>query len=247
VTAPGGAPATPLAGRSAVVTGASRGVGLAVARRLAGAGARVALLARSADLLAREAAALDHGAFAVPCDLTSRTAVSEAVCFVCDELEGPPDVLVNNAGLFTVAPAHELSADDFADTVDTNLVAPFTLLRGFLPAMRKRGRGHVVTIGSVADRAAFPENAAYAASKYGLRALHEVVRLELRGTGVRATLVSPGPTDTPLWDPHDPGGPAGKFPPRSAMLPADAVADAVLFALSLPPEVNVDELRLSRS
>jgi NAD(P)-dependent dehydrogenase (short-subunit alcohol dehydrogenase family) len=128
-------------------------------------------------------------------------------------------VLVNNAGVFAVAPAHETEPDAFAAGIDANLVAPFRLVRAFLPAMRDRGAGHLVTVGSIADRNTFPGNAAYAAGKYGLRALHEVLRVELRGTGVRATLVSPGPVDTPLWDPLDPDSREG-FTPRAAMLRA---------------------------
>ena len=112
--------------------------------------------------------------------------------------------------------------------------------------MRERGTGHVLSIGSIADRSAFAGNAAYAASKYGLRALHEVLRAELRGTGVRATLVSPGPVDTELWDPIDPDRQPG-FTPRASMLAPLDVADAVLYALSAPADVNVDELRLSHS
>jgi NADP-dependent 3-hydroxy acid dehydrogenase YdfG len=112
--------------------------------------------------------------------------------------------------------------------------------------MRDRGSGHVVTIGSVADHTALPHNAAYAASKFGLRGLHEVLRAELRASGVRATLVSPGPVDTPLWDAIDPDQRPG-FTPRAMMLSPDAVAGAVLYAVTQPPEVNVDELRLSRS
>jgi NADP-dependent 3-hydroxy acid dehydrogenase YdfG len=92
----------------------------------------------------------------------------------------------------------------------------------------------------------FPGNAAYAASKHGLRALHEVVRAELRGSGVRATLVSPGPVDTELWNAIDTES-SGGFTPRSQMLDADAVADAVHYALVAPASMNVDELRLSRS
>jgi NADP-dependent 3-hydroxy acid dehydrogenase YdfG len=91
-----------------------------------------------------------------------------------------------------------------------------------------------------------PENAAYAASKFGLRGLHEVLRAELRGSGVRASLVSPGPVDTPLWDPVDPDRRPG-FTPRALMLSPEAVADAVIYVLSQPAEVNVDELRLSRN
>ena len=112
--------------------------------------------------------------------------------------------------------------------------------------MRERARGHIVTIGSIADRVAFPENGAYAASKFGLRGLHEVLRAELRGSGVRATLVSPGPVDTALWDEIDPDNRPG-FSPRASMLAADAVASAVVYAVTQPADVNVDELRLSRA
>jgi NADP-dependent 3-hydroxy acid dehydrogenase YdfG len=112
--------------------------------------------------------------------------------------------------------------------------------------MRARKRGHIVTIGSIADRVAFPENGAYAASKFGLRALHEVLRAELRGSGVRTTLVSPGPVDTSLWDAIDTETRAG-FTPRRQMLSTRAVADAVRYVVSQPDDVNVDELRLSRS
>ena len=94
-------------------------------------------------------------------------------------------MLVNNAGIFQLAPVAQTAPDAFLATLDANLVAPFRLVRALLPGMLARGSGHVVTIGSVADRATFPENGAYAASKYWLRALHEVLRAELRGTGVR--------------------------------------------------------------
>ncbi len=110
--------------------------------------------------------------------------------------------------------------------------------------MKRRRAGHVVTVGSIADRVAMPGNAAYAASKFGVRALHEVLRQELRDTGVRASLVSPGPVDTPLWDAIDPDGREG-FTPRSRMLPAAAVAAAVQYVVTAPSDVNVDELRLS--
>ena len=112
--------------------------------------------------------------------------------------------------------------------------------------MRKRASGHIVSIGSIADRVAFPENGGYAAAKFGLRGLHAVLRAELAGSGVRSTLVSPGPVDTPLWDDVNPDEREG-FTPRSAMLRPEEVAAAVLFAVSQPASVNVDELRLSRS
>jgi NADP-dependent 3-hydroxy acid dehydrogenase YdfG len=163
-----------------------------------------------------------------------------------DAFGGAPDVLVNNAGAFTVAPIAETPAADFVAALEANLVGPFRLVRALLPAMLARGSGHVVSVGSIADRFTFPGNGAYAASKYGLRAFHEVLRAELRGTGVRASLVSPGPVDTPLWDAIGPDEREG-FTPRAQMLRAEAVADAIRYVVTAPAGVNVDELRLSRS
>ena len=233
--------------RTALVTGASRGIGRAVAERLAASGVLVAALARTRDALAALARAHPDGRV-VPlvADLRDAAATARALDAARAACGGAPDLLVNTAGVFAVAPAHETDADAFAAVLDANLAAPFRLVRALLPEMRARGAGHIVTIGSVADRTTFPGNAAYAASKYGLRALHEVLRAECRGTGVRCTLVSPGPVDTPLWDALDPDHTEG-FTPRAAMLAADDVADAVLYAATRRPEVNVDELRLGRA
>ena len=236
----------PLAGRSAAITGASRGIGRATAVRLAAAGARVALLARGREALETLAAELGNGAFAVPCDLANRGATSDAAALLVAQFGDAPDLLVSNAGLFDVAPLASMEPAAFAATLETNLVAPFLLLRALLPRMQARGSGHVVTVGSIADRATFPGNGAYAASKYGARAMHEVLRAELRGSGVRASLVSPGPVDTSLWDALDPDNRPG-FTPRSAMLDADAVADAIVWVATRPAATNVDELRLSRA
>jgi NADP-dependent 3-hydroxy acid dehydrogenase YdfG len=203
------------------------------------------MLARGADALRARAAELGPGATAVPCDVTDRDAAARAAAAIADETGGAPDILVNNAGLFVPEPLDDTTADLFAATVQVNLIAPFVLIHAFLPGMRARGSGHIVTIGSVADRAVFPGNSAYSASKFGARALHEVMRTELRGTGIRTTLVSPGPTDTTIWDAVEARGAPGRFPPRAAMLSADVVAGAVLYAVEQPPAVNVDELRLS--
>lgn len=238
--------AQPLAGRSALVTGASRGIGRAIAEVLAHAGVRVMLVARSAPDLTSVAAAIGHGALAVPCDVTDGLAVARMAAQVTTVCDGAPDIVVNNAGLFPLAALDVMAVDDFERTLDVNLIAPFRVLRAFLPAMRVRGSGHVVTIGSVADRTVFAGNGAYAASKYGQRAMHEVLRQETRGTGVRCTLISPAATDTPIWDPIDPDHQPG-FPTRASMLrPAD-VADTVLWAIGRGNAVNVDEIRLSSS
>jgi len=237
---------SPMAGRSAVVTGASRGIGFAVAAALTAAGVRTWMVARRADALHEAARRLGSNAFTRPCDLTDGEAVSRAASEIEDALGGAPDLLVNNAGVFPLMSVEATSPELFSETMQVNVVAPFRFVRAFIGDMRARGRGHIVTIGSVADRYAFPENGAYAASKTAQRAFHEVLRQELRGSGVRASLISPGPTDTQIWDPVDPDNRDG-FPPRSLMLRDTDVADAVCWAVTRPPHVNVDELRLGHS
>lgn len=231
---------------TAVITGASKGIGAALAHRCVREGMRVALIARTPGPLQHLAEELGHDTLSVPCDVSDPVAVSAAAELVMSAFGGAPDLLVNNAGLFQLASVDTMSPADFSAVLQVNLVGPFLLTRALLPAMRARGRGSIVTLGSIADRSVFPENGAYAASKYGLRALHEAMRAELRGSGVRATLVSPGPVDTPLWDALDPDTRPG-CTPRAAMLTADDVADAIWFAASRPASVNIDELRLSRS
>lgn len=238
--------ARPLAGRVALVTGASRGIGAAVARRLASSGARVALLARSGDALATLAEEIGGGAVALVCDVRDTGALGRVLDSLSDQLGGAPDIVVNNAGAFFIAPARDTSVDAFAATLAVNLTAPFAVVRALLPAMSASHAGHVVTIGSIADRATFPGNAAYAASKYGLRALHEVLRAELKASGVRVSLVSPGPVDTELWSAIETEGGSG-LTPRSEMLSPESVAEAVHWIVTSPADVNVDELRLSHS
>ncbi|MDQ6831153.1 MAG: SDR family oxidoreductase [Gemmatimonadota bacterium] len=230
--------------RTAVVTGASRGIGLAIARALAAAGMRVAMIARGAEPLAARAAEIGPTAIAIASDVGNVQTAHAGVERIVQAFGGTPDILVNNAGLFAMAPIAELAPAEFVESLEANLIGPFVLVNAFLAGMRERGSGHIVTIGSIADRAIFPGNAAYAASKFGVRALHEVLRAETRGTGIRATLVSPGPTDTTLWDAHDPDTTPG-LTPRAAMLRAESVAEAVMFAVTRPPATNIDELRLS--
>jgi len=238
---------TPLAGRSALVTGASRGIGAATARVLSAAGARVALVARNEVALRALANEIGADAVVLPCDLTEVEATRRVAADAVTTLGDAPDILVSNAGIFELAPLAEMPIDVFERTIQTNLVAPFVLLRAFLPRMRERGSGHVVTIGSIADRMVFPENGAYSAAKYGARAMHEVLRAETRGTGVRATLVSPGPVNTPLWDDVLSQGAGRQLPTREIMLDPSAVADAVLYVTTRETAVNIDELRLSHA
>lgn len=204
----------------------------------------MALLARSEDALRTLAGELGGNALVLPCDVRDATAVAGAMGVLRDELGSVPDIVVNNAGTFLIAAAEQTSVQQFEDILAVNLVAPFAVVHALLPMMRAADSGHIVTIGSVADRAIFPGNAAYAASKYALRALHEVLHAELRSTGIRVSLVSPGPVDTPLWDAINPDQQPG-FTPRASMLTPEAVADAVHYVVSAPIAMNVDELRLS--
>lgn len=158
-----------------------------------------------------------------------------------------PDIVVNNAGVFRVAPLDAMATALFTEVVTTNLVGPFLVVRSFVNQLRARGSGHFVTIGSIADRSIFPENGAYAPAKHALRAMHEVLREELRGSGVRATLVSPGSVNTVMWDGITFGGDYRTAPTRAMMLSPDDVAAAVMYAVAQPARVNVDELRLSHS
>jgi NADP-dependent 3-hydroxy acid dehydrogenase YdfG len=232
-----------LTGQHAVVTGASRGIGRAVAQALVNAGAHVSLLARGAAGLHAAATAMGPNAQAHVCDITSRDAV-QAMATTLLATSPAPTIVVNNAGVFPLASIREMEPADFEETIRANLIGPFFVLRAFLPHFAKQKSGHVVTIGSVADRSVYAGNGAYAASKFGQRAMHEVLRQEVQGTGVRATLISPGPTDTPIWDPIDPDNKPG-FPKRAQMLRPEDVADAVLWAVTRPPHVNVEEVRLS--
>ena len=236
----------PLAGRRALVTGASKGIGAATARALASLGAVVAVTARSADAVHALAAEFGGAHIAIPADLSTDDGSETVVAAVRRWAGGAPDILVNNVGAF----AHALTGDQdpggFAATMRINLEAPFRLVHAFLPAMLERRSGDVVSIGSVADKTAFAGNAAYSASKYALRATHEVLRAETRGTGVRAILVSPGAVDTDIWNPIE-AQLGQRFPAREAMISADDVARAIAFAVTQPRHVDIDELRLTRS
>lgn len=235
---------SPLHGKTAVITGASRGIGAAVARSLAGAGARVALVARGADALHALRRELGAPHLAVSADCTKADDVARLAREVTAWAGGPPDILVNNAGVYPRAKLHEQSPEEFDATLELNLAAPFRVLHAFLAAMRERGAGHVVTIGTVADRNIWPMNGAYSASKYGLRALHEVLYAEARGSGVQASLVAPGAVDTDIWQAHE--AELGKsLSPRHRMLKPDDVARAVLYVLTQPPHMTVHEVRLS--
>jgi NADP-dependent 3-hydroxy acid dehydrogenase YdfG len=156
------------------------------------------------------------------------------------------DIVVHAAGAFRLAPLAETSIATFDEIVAINLRAAFLLIHAFVPPMLARGAGHIVTIGSVAGRQAFPANGAYSASKFGVRGMHAVLAAELRGTGVRATFVEPAATDTALWDDVDRDRIPG-LPVREQRVSAAAVADAVLFAVTRPRDVAIPNILVERA
>lgn len=203
------------------------------------------LAARPSADLTRLASEVE-GAIAIPADLSSSTGIEGLTGAVIAAIGGAPDVLVNNAGRFPMGPIETVADDELEGALALNIAAPLRLARAFLPAMRVRGSGHLITIGSVADRQTFAGNAVYAATKFAARAIHETTREETRGTGIRATLIAPAATDTGLWDAHDREGATG-LPSRTQMLAAEDVAEAVRWVVTRPAHVTIDELRLSRS
>ena len=199
-----------------LVTGASTGIGLAVARRLQAEGGRVVALAR-------DAASLEGvGERAVVCDLAEPGGWQRAA-----EEAGAVDVLVNNAGAGWAGPLGEIDPDDVDRLVLLNLVAPMQLTRALLPGMLERGRGHIVNVASIVAHTGRREEAVYAATKGGLVAFSESLRQELAGLGVGVSVVTPGVVDTEFFTRR--GSPYDRERPRP--VPPERVADAVVSAI----------------
>lgn len=178
--------------RTVLITGASAGVGAATARAFAAEGAKLVLAARGEDRL--QALADELGAIAVAADVarpqTASTLVERAI-----ETYGSLDVLVNNAGCNHRGPVASLAPEALAQIIDTNLRAPILLTRAALPHLQA-ARGAVVNVASIAGQIPLPDEATYSASKFGLRAFTYALASELAGSGVRASVVSPGPIET---------------------------------------------------
>jgi len=189
-----------LKGRVVLITGAGRGIGRALAHAFAAAGASVALLGKTKkNLLEVQKELRDSGAPTVvlAADVSDEGAVSRAVAAAEQQL-GPVDVLVNNAGIFAMAPVEKLDTLVFDRMLAVNLRGPFLMCRALLPGMKSRKRGHIVNISSTAGRRGFAGGGAYCASKFGLAGLTEAMRYEARASNVRVTCVYPSTVNTDL-------------------------------------------------
>ncbi len=183
-----------------MVTGASRGLGRAIALTLAGAGARVALLARDTTALAQAAEDLrQRGAEGVPvrCDVTREDEVAAAAEHVRERF-GRVHVLVNSAGINLRKPLTDFTLAEWRQVLDTNLTGAFLICRAFVPLMRGRGRGRILNLTSILSHVALPGRTAYAASKAGLLGLTRALALELAPEGITVVGISPGPVATEI-------------------------------------------------
>ena len=182
------------AGKVVIITGGSRGLGLAIARHLAKEGARLALLARDENELARACTQLHElggEALAVPCDLLDRGQSLGAIKTVFDHF-GALDVLINNAGIIEVGPLENMRRHDFEKSMQLHFWAPFNLIRQVIPHMRRAGGGRIVNISSIGGKVAVPHLAPYSASKFALVGLSDAFRAELARDGIHITTVTPG-------------------------------------------------------
>jgi len=223
--------------RVALVTGAGSGIGRAVATALAFAGARVVLAARSRndiEALAAELSAAHCQALALPCDVRDPAQVQALVDGAVARFEAL-DILINNAGIFRIAPVEETDEGTWNAVLDTNLKGAFLVTRAALPQIVAR-RGHILNMVSLAGRTVFRGNGAYCASKWGLLGFTNVLREEMRAQGVRVTALLPGAVDTPIWET------TGGTWDHSRMMRPETVARLVVEICTQPPEASTDEV-----
>jgi 3-oxoacyl-[acyl-carrier protein] reductase len=231
-------PENALNGQVALITGSSRGIGLAIARRLGRMGARVSLCARKKSDLENAASDLRAAgieALAVPTDVTRADEVSKLVSETQRSL-GPVDILVNNAGIGIFSPFYHQTDADWNSVLDTNLKSAFLTSRAVAPEMIRRKSGHIINISSLAGKSTFANGAIYCASKWGLLGLTGCMAEDLRAHGVRVSAICPGSVATE-FSPH-----AGKDP--SKMLQPDDVAHAVAALVTQSPGSFISEVQI---
>lgn len=226
--------------RTAVVTGASAGIGAATARHLAAAGFHVVLGARRTERLQALAEELD--ADWTPLDVTDDTSVAA----FCDRVDRC-DVLVNNAGgALGMEPVEAADLDHWQVMYDTNVLGVVRMTQALLPALEASGDGHVVIVGSIAGIEPYPGGAGYNAAKFGVHAVRDVLRQELLGRPVRVTEIAPGLVETEFSLVRFDGDADRAAAVYEGMTPltADDVAETITWCVTRPPHVNVDHLLL---
>jgi 3-oxoacyl-[acyl-carrier protein] reductase len=227
-----------LSGQVALITGASRGIGFAVARRLGEMGARVSICARSSEKLEDAVSALRAKgieAMAFPADVTREDQISSLVRNTQQQL-GPIDILVNNAGIGVFGPFHEQTEARWDAVLGTNLKSAFLVSRAVAPEMIRRKTGHIVNIGSLAGKSTFAGGAIYCASKWGLLGLSGCMAEDLRAHGIRVSAICPGTVNTE-FSPH-----VGKD--ASKMLQPEDVAHAVTALVTQAPGSFISEIQI---
>lgn len=193
----------PIAGKTALVTGASRGIGFAIARKLGLMGAKVAICARDTKKLEEAASWLSNGeieALAVPTDVRSASEIVSLVSKTQQSL-GPIEILVNNAGVGYFGPFYEAGENNWDAVLDTNLKSVFLVTKAVAPEMIQRRTGHVINVASLAGKNAFKGGSIYCASKWGLVGMTECMAEDLREYGIRVTVVCPGSVATEFGSP----------------------------------------------
>lgn len=230
---------TALKDQIAVITGAGRGIGSAIAHKLAGMGAQAVLCGRTRGPLESTAATISKAggkADVVQCDVTDLRSVEKAAEYV-EHTFGRTDVLVNNAGVGGFGGAlHQMPPDSWDQVLNTNLRGVYYCIRAFAPMMIRARSGHIINISSLAGKNALPNGAAYSASKWGLNGLSYSVAEELRAYSIRVSVICPGSVDTEL-SPH-----TGKDP--SKMLRPEDVAHAVAMLVTQAPQSFASEILL---
>ena len=228
----------PFKGKLAVITGASRGIGLAIAKALAEQGCTLALSSRKATDIRAVARRLASSApvLAEACDVRDPRSVENFFRAIKRQFSHV-DFLINNAGIaHQLQPVEKLPAKVWRDVIDTNLNGMFFCTRAALPLMRRGGV--IVNNLSIAAQRVFPGMSAYNASKHGALGLTDTLREELRERGIRVLALVPGATATDIWDQFMPDA------DRKTMMLPESVASAVVHALSLPPDSAIEEIRM---